>query len=316
MKLTRRDTLELRRPNKIGRYVVKNIEFWLLCLPAIVFFLVFHYWPMFGAIIAFKDFNYSLGILGSKWVGLDNFKFFFMSQDAWRITRNAVGYSLINMTVGTGLYIAVALMLFEITSRKCVKFYQTVMIFPHFMSWVIVGYITHILFSSEFGVLNQIITFFGGESVAWYSTPGVWPFILPITGVWKNVGMSCIMYYAALMGVDGTLYEAATIDGASRWRQTIHISLPALLPMVTILTILSVGTMFYSDFGLYYQIPRDIGVLYPTTDVIDTYVYRGLRTGDMSISSAVGLFQSLVGFLLVILTNAIVKKIEPDNAMF
>ena len=190
------------------------------------------------------------------------------------------------------------------------------MIIPNFMSWVIVSYITYILFSGEHGVLNQLLTFFGFEKVAWYKTPEVWPFILPVVNIWKGVGMSCIMYYAALMGVDAEIYEAAVIDGANRWQQTKAISIPSLVPMITILTIMAVGGIFRGDFGLFYQIPRDVGVLYPTTDIIDTYIYRGLRTGDVGTTSAVGLFQSFVGFVVVILTNYIVKKIEPDNAMF
>lgn len=313
MKSNKSDTKLL---HKASVYFTKNIEFWLLCLPAIAFFIIFHYIPMFGATIAFKDFNYADGIFGSDWIGFENFKFFFMSQDAWRITRNTVGYSLINLTLGTAVYVGIALLLYEITNRKCIKTYQTIMIFPHFMSWVIVGYITHVLFSSEFGVLNKIITVFGGQKINWYSDPKVWPVILPLVNIWKNLGMSCIMYYAALMGIDSQIYEAAKIDGAGRWRQTISITIPELVPMIIIMTILSVGSIFRSDFGLYYQIPRDIGALYPTTDVIDTYVYRGLQGGDVGITAAVGLFQSFVGLVLVVLTNYIVKKIEPDNAMF
>ena len=313
MKSNKSDTKLLR---KASVYFTKNIEFWLLCLPAIAFFIIFHYIPMFGATIAFKDFNYADGIFGSDWIGFENFKFFFMSQDAWRITRNTVGYSLINLTLGTAVYVGIALLLYEITNRKCIKTYQTIMIFPHFMSWVIVGYITHVLFSSEFGVLNKIITVFGGQKINWYSDPKVWPVILPLVNIWKNLGMSCIMYYAALMGIDSQIYEAAKIDGAGRWRQTISITIPELVPMIIIMTILSVGSIFRSDFGLYYQIPRDIGALYPTTDVIDTYVYRGLQGGDVGITAAVGLFQSFVGLVLVVLTNYIVKKVEPDNAMF
>lgn len=313
MKSNKSDTKLL---HKASVYFTKNIEFWLLCLPAIAFFIIFHYIPMFGATIAFKDFNYADGIFGSDWIGFENFKFFFMSQDAWRITRNTVGYSLINLTLGTAVYVGIALLLYEITNRKCIKTYQTIMIFPHFMSWVIVGYITHVLFSSEFGVLNKIITVFGGQKINWYSDPKVWPVILPLVNIWKNLGMSCIMYYAALMGIDSQIYEAAKIDGAGRWRQTISITIPELVPMIIIMTILSVGSIFRSDFGLYYQIPRDIGALYPTTDVIDTYVYRGLQGGDVGITAAVGLFQSFVGLVLVVLTNYIVKKVEPDNAMF
>lgn len=291
-------------------------EFWLLCLPAIVLLLIFNYWPMFGSILAFKDFNYIDGILGSDWIGFDNFEFFFLSKDAWRITRNTIGYSLIRLTIGTVLKITLALLMYQITSKKLIKTYQTIFILPHFMSWVIVSYITYVLLSGEYGVLNQIIRFFGGEGVAWYSEPKYWPFILPIVEQWKGIGMSSLMYYATLVGMDDSIFEAAAIDGAGKWRQITSIIIPSLIPMVTILTILDVGSIFRGDFGLYYQIPRDIGALYPATDVIDTYVFRTMRTGDIGVSSAVGLFQSLVGFVMVILTNYVVKKIEPDNAMF
>ena len=291
-------------------------EFWLLCLPAIICLFIFAYWPMFGAVIAFKDFNYTKGILGSDWIGFDNFKFFFGSQDAWRISRNTIGYAIIQNVLGTISYMALALMMYEITSRRRIKTYQTIFILPHFMSWVVVGYITYILFNTEQGVFNQILAMFGQEKIFWYSEPKYWPFILPTVSIWKGIGMSSLMYYATLVGMDDSIYEAAVIDGANRWQQTIHISVPSLIPMMTILLILSVGSIFRGDFGLFYQIPRDIGALYPTTDVVDTYVYRSLRTGDVGITAAVGLFQSAVGLVVVVLTNAIVKKIEPDNAMF
>ncbi|MBQ4517539.1 MAG: sugar ABC transporter permease [Clostridia bacterium] len=271
---------------------------------------------MFGAVLAFKDYNYAKGIFGSDWVGFDNFKFFFLSQDAWRITRNTLGYAVVFLVTNTVASMAVALLMFEVSSRKAIKTYQTILILPHFMSWVIVGYITYILFNSEQGVLNQLLTVFGQEKIDWYSSPQYWPFILPIVNIWKSVGMSSLMYYATLVGMDDSIYEAAVIDGAGRWRQTISISVPSLIPMMTILTIMNVGGIFRSDFGLFYQITRDVGSLYPTTDVVDTYIYRGLRTGDVGITAAVGLFQSFVGLVLVVFTNWVVKKIEPDNAMF
>ena len=305
----------LKKPSAFKRFF-SCWEFWLLCLPAIIYFILFAYWPMFGAVLAFKDYNYAQGILGSDWAGFDNFKFFFLSQDAWRITRNTLGYAVVFLVTNTVASMAVALLMFEVSSRKAIKTYQTVLILPHFMSWVIVGYITYILFNGEQGVLNQILSFFGQEKIDWYSSPQYWPFILPIVNIWKSVGMSSLMYYATLVGMDDSIYEAAVIDGAGRWRQTISISVPALIPMMTILTIMNVGGIFRSDFGLFYQITRDVGSLYPTTDVVDTYIYRGLRTGDVGITAAVGLFQSFVGLVLVVFTNWVVKKIEPDNAMF
>ncbi|MBE7059237.1 MAG: sugar ABC transporter permease [Ruminococcaceae bacterium] len=294
-----------------------NLELSLLLIPGIILLITFAYIPMLGIIIAFKDYRNNLGIFGSKWVGFKNFKFFFSSQDAWRIGRNTVGYGLMFIITGIIVSVFVAILLYEIKNRIALKFYQTTMILPHFLSWVIVGYITYILLEPNMGVINRIIQNFGGEGKQWYSTPKYWVGILPIVNLWKNVGLKCIMYYAALMGIDDQLFEAAEIDGANRFQQILHITLPSLIPIMTILTILDVGNIIKGDFGLFYTIPRDIGLLYPTTDIIDTYVYRGLRTGDdIGITTAVGLFQSVVGLIMVVGTNKIVKKISPENSLF
>ncbi len=294
-----------------------NAELSALLIPGIILLITFCYIPMFGVIIAFKDYRNNLGIFGSKWVGFQNFKFFFTSQDAWRIARNTVGYGILFIILGIIAAVFVAILLYEVKSRGALKFYQTSMILPHFLSWVIVGYITYILLEPNMGVFNQIIRACGGEGLQWYSEPKYWVFILPLVNLWKNVGLKCIMYYAALMGIDRELFEAAEIDGANRFKQILHITLPSLVPLMVILTILDVGHIIKGDFGLFYTIPRDVGLLYPTTDIIDTYVYRGLRTGDdIGITTAVGLFQSVVGFIMVVGTNLIVKKISPENSLF
>lgn len=294
-----------------------NAELSALLIPGILLLITFMYIPMFGVIIAFKDYRNNLGIFGSKWVGLQNFKFFFTSQDAWRIARNTVGYGILFIILGIIAAVFVAILLYEVRSRAALKFYQTSMILPHFLSWVIVGYITYILLEPNMGIFNQIIRFCGGEGLQWYSEPKYWVFILPLVNLWKNVGLKCIMYYAALMGIDRELFEAAEIDGANRFKQILHITIPSLVPLMVILTILDVGHIIKGDFGLFYTIPRDVGLLYPTTDIIDTYVYRGLRTGDdIGITTAVGLFQSVVGFIMVVGTNLIVKKISPENSLF
>ena len=298
-------------------YKIKdNSELLLLTAPAILFFVIFRYLPMLGIVIAFKDYTYEDGIFGSRWIGFDNFKFFFTSQDAIRITRNTVAYGVTFIIVGMIAAVLVALLLFEIRNRHAVKFYQTAMILPNFMSWVVVGYITYILFNPVLGVLNRGLEAVGLSGVDWYSEPKYWPVILTITNVWKKVGMDSVIYYAALMGVNHELYEAATLDGANVLQKARYISIPEVVPVAVILGILAVGNIFRGDFGLFYQIPRDVGALYPTTDIIDTYVYRGLRTGDMGVTTAVGLFQSVVGVILVVATNAIVKKIEPEQALW
>jgi putative aldouronate transport system permease protein len=317
-----REVKKIKTSNKVSLMpktvvkLIKNFPLLTLAIPGILYFLIFHYIPMFGAIIAFKEYNYEQGILGSEWVGFENFKFFFQSQDAMRITVNTVGYGFVFIIVGVISAVTVALLLFEVKNKGAIKYYQTTMILPNFLSWVIVGYITYTLFNQNLGIFNQILRGIGLQEVNWYSDPKVWPVILTLTNIWKLVGMNCIMYYASLMAIDEQIFEAATIDGASRIKQIWHISIPSLIPLIAILSILNLGNIFRGDFGLFYQIPRDVGLLYPTTDVIDTYIYRGLKNGDIGISSAVGLFQSVVGFATIIVANTIVKKVNPDYSLY
>ncbi len=302
--------------NRAWKRFVENIDLTLLAVPGIIAYIIWHYLPMFGIVIAFKRFNPNLGILESKWVGFKNFEFFFTSQDALRITTNTVGYGIVFMITGIICAVALALILFEIKNIIALKAYQTIIIIPHFLSWVIAGYISYILLNPSIGVANQFLVWIGADPIQWYTETKYWPFILTFANIWKHVGMSCIVYYAALMGIDNSLFEAATIDGANKWQQKWHISIPSLIPLMVILSILSIGNIFRGDFGLFYQISRDVGTLYPVTDIIDTYVYRGLRTGDISITAAVGFFQSFVGLLMVLGTNAIVKKIDPERSLF
>ena len=294
-----------------------NWELLLLCLPAVACYIIFAYVPMIGLVLPFKNYKYNLGLFGSKWVGLKNFNFLFKSVDLWRITRNTVAYSLAFLVVGSIVNIGIALLLFEIKKRRsALKVYQTIITFPNFMSWVIVGFITYAIFNPSLGIMNQIIRSLGGTGVDVYSSPAYWPFIIVFVNTWKGLGMGSMMYLANLLGIDGSLYEAATIDGANRWQQTKYISIPSIIPLWTIMTILAVGGMFRGDFGLFYQIPRNVGLLYETTDIIDTFVYRGLQTNNYGQSSAVGFIQSLLGLICVGGTNWIVSKISPENAMF
>ena len=301
------------RKTQLFRY---NANLFLLALPAVLFFFVFCYVPMFGVIIAFKEYRYDAGILGSKFIWFDNFRYFFTSQDAWRLTRNTVGYALAFIATGTSLSVAAALLLFELKSRRMVKFYQTAMVLPRFLSWVIVGFITYIVFQPDIGVADQIVVLFGGKQISWYAEKAYWPFILVAVNLWKGIGMSSVMYYAVLVGVDESLFEAAEIDGASKLQKILHVSVPALIPLTVILLILSIGGLFRGDFGLFYQIPRDVGTLYPVTDIIDTYVYRGLRGGNIAVTAAVGLFQSLVGLVLIVVANSVVRRISPENSLY
>ena len=304
---------QIRKRKKLTTYELQMYS--LLVIPLLLVF-VFSYLPMGGIIIAFKDYKYNLGIFGSQWVGFDNFKFFFVSDAFARITWNTLSMNFLFIVLGHAAAVFIAILLFELKSRLSTKVFQTVMITPHFVSWVIAAYIVY-AFLNSYGVANTIIKSMGGQPIDWYTKPEYWPFILVICNLWKHIGMNSVMYYAGLMGIDSTLFEAAEIDGANKVQITKNIILPLLVPMMTILIILAIGGIFRADFGLFYNVPRNVGLLYKTTDVIDTYIFRAMRElGDMGMSSAVGLLQSVVGFAMVMLTNSISKKINPDNALF
>lgn len=309
----------------LGRFlkdIGKNIAMLLMVLPATVWFLLFSYLPMAGMIIAFKEYRYSrdgflASIMNSEWVGLANFKFLFSTNDAYIITRNTVLYNLFFIVLGLVIAVAMAIMLAEIANKRLAKMYQTGMFLPYFLSWVIVGYFLFSFLSMDKGVVNQVLAWFDIDPVNWYSDPTYWPIIIVVVFLWKSVGYSSVIYLAAIMGIDKSLYEAAMIDGANKWQQIRNVTLPMLTPLMTILTLLAIGKIFYADFGLFYQVPRDSGTLYSVTNVIDTYVYRGLKTtGEIGMSTAAGLYQSLVGFILVITSNGIVRRFNKDNALF
>lgn len=308
------------KKKRISKRVFKeNLELGALTLPVIILLALFSYWPMFGIILAFKNYKIPKGIFGSDWVNpiFKHFEFFLGSQDAFRVTRNTLGLNLLFILAGTLCAVAFAILLYEIKKATYVKVYQTFAIIPTFLSWVAVSYIVYGLLDTEKGLINQIIRLFGGENVPWYTSPTYWPIILTIVYVWHNVGIDCIVYYASLMGIDEELYEAAELDGAGKWQKIRYISIPHLKPIVIMMTILAVGKIFRADFGLFYNVTRNVGQLYPTTDVIDTYVFRALMVkGNFGMSSAAALIQSVVCLITIVATNAIVKKIEPDNALF
>lgn len=300
----------------------KNRAWLLMVLPGTIWLLVFSYLPMFGTVLAFKNFKISPGgfiqsLINSDWVGFDNFKFLFTSGDAFRITRNTVLYNLVFIVLGLVFAVFVAITLNEIANKKLAKIYQTSMLFPHFLSWVIVSYFVFSFLSVDKGMMNSMLGVFGIEPISWYSEPDKWPGILIFMNVWKGVGYGSIVYLAAIVGIDKTYFEAATIDGASKWQQIKNITIPLLIPLMIILTIMAIGGIFRSDFGLFYQVPRNSAILYPVTDVIDTYIYKGLMNmGNIGMSTAAGLYQSLVGFVLIMITNRIVKKIDPEYGLF
>lgn len=291
---------------------------WLMALPGIIYLLLNNYLPMFGTIIAFKNINYSKGIWKSDWVGFKNFEYLFSTSDAFIITRNTLLYNTVFIVITLICSVSLAIMLNEVRKQLAKKFYQSALLLPYFLSAVIVAYLVYSLLSSEYGFLNKIVLpIFGQDPVSWYNEPKYWPYILVIVNTWKGVGYSCVIYIAAIVGIDNEYYEAAKIDGASKWQQIRHITVPLLMPIITTMVLLSIGRIFYADFGLFYQVPLDSGMLLPVTNVIDTYVYRGLlQLGDLGMSSAAGLYQSLVGFVLVLVSNAIVRKFNRDQALF
>ncbi|WP_195573751.1 ABC transporter permease [Paenibacillus sp. 1001270B_150601_E10] len=299
-----------------------NKVFLLMVLPGALWFLFFSYIPMFGTVIAFKDYRigrdgFLSSLMQSEWVGFKNFEYLFSTNDAYIITRNTILYNVVFIILGLVCSVAMAIILSEIVNKRLAKVYQTGMFLPHFLSWVIVGYFTFSFLSVDKGVLNQFLVWIGQDPISWYSEAKYWPYILVFLNIWKGIGYSSVVYLAAIVGIDKTYYEAAMIDGANKWQQIRHITIPSISTLMTILTLLAVGRIFYADFGLFYQIPRDSGPLYSVTNVIDTYVYRGLKvTGDISMSTAAGLYQSFVGFILVMTSNWIVRKFNKENALF
>lgn len=304
------------------KHLYDNRVWLVMVLPGTIWFLLLAYLPMAGNILAFKDFRYHPdgfieSIRTSEWVGWENFQFLFSTSDAWIITRNTVLYNAVFIVVGLILAVALAILLSQLVNRKLAKIYQTGMLFPHFLSWVVVSYYVFTFLSMDRGLANTILGFFNIPPISWYNEPAYWPFVLTFINFWKGVGFASIVYLAAIAGINRDYYEAAMIDGANKWQQIKHVTLPALMPLIVILTILDIGKIFSADFGLFYQVPRDSGTLYSVTNVIDTYVYRGLmQMGDISMTTAAGLYQAFVGFLLVLLTNYIAKKIDPDYALF
>ena len=308
--------LELNKKKRFT-YLKKNLPLLALTIPGMLYLLINNYFPMFGVFIAFKDLDYSKGIFGSDWCGLKNFEFLFRTSEAGRMIRNTILYNLVFIILGTVLAVLVALLMSEITHMTISKFYQGSMILPNLISMVIVSYIVYAFLSPETGLLNAVIKSFGGEPISWYSKKEAWPFILVIVQMWKTVGYNSIVYIAAITGIDPSLYEAARIDGAGKFKQIFRVTLPQLKPMITLMILMSCGRIFSSDFGLFYQVPQNSGALYSVTQTIDTYVYRGLmQLGDVGMSSAAGLFQSVVGFLFVFGANAIVRATNKENALF
>lgn len=297
--------------------IKKNPFSYGLLLPAMLFVFIFGYMTYPYMIIAFKKFNYQLGVWGSEWSGIDNFVFFFKSTVAARVIWNTLYLNLLFIITGTVMSVALAIMLNEIRLRMFVRVSQTFMLLPYYLSWVVIAYMLQAVFSNKNGLMNNILSFLGQKKISWYTRPELWPAILVVMRIWKGAGMNAIIFLAAITGIDESIYEAAMVDGATRGQRIRKITLPLILPTVSIMTLLSIGKIMYGDFGMIYALIGDNGVLYPTTDIIDTYVFRVLRqTGDPSQAMAIGLFQSVIGFIMVYSSNALVKHKLGGGALF
>ena len=296
----------------------KYIPLYVMALPAITYLIINNYLPLYGMQIAFRELDYAKGVFSGDFVGLKNFEFLFASNDAWIMVRNTVLYNLLFISFGTTFGITVAILFAEIKSKIAVRLYQSAVLIPHFMSMVIVSYLTFAFLSSENGFINNtILRILGVDAVSWYATPKYWPFILLFINTWKGIGYSILMYTARLLTISDEYYEAAKLDGATKWQQIRNITLPLLKPAIIMMLILSIGRMFYSDFGLFYQIPMNSGALYSVTQTIDTYSFRALMSlGNITMSSATGVFQSAVGFVLIVIANWVVGRFSRDNALF
>jgi putative aldouronate transport system permease protein len=296
----------------------KNLPLFLITIPGLTYLIINNYIPMLGIFIAFKKIDYAKGLFASPWCDLDNFKFLFQTNDAWIMIRNTVLYNLVFIVIGTLCAVFIAILMSEVTKYFCSKFFQAGIILPNLVSMVIVAYLVYAFLNPETGLINNmILKAADNQGVNWYTKKDYWPFILVIVQMWKSAGYSSIVYIASIAGIDRGLYEAARLDGAGKLKQIFSITLPLLKPTIILMVLMSVGKLFNSDFGLFYQVPMNSGVLFNVTQTIDTYVYRGLMTNsNIGMSSAAGLFQSIIGFCLVITANAIVRKRNAENALF
>lgn len=303
------------------KYIAKwrrYLPLYLMLLPGVVYIFINNYIPMAGLIIAFEKYDYKLGMFHSPKIGLSNFTYLFATRDALNITRNTLLYNAVFIILGNILAITIAILLNDVKNKKGKKIYQTLILIPYLISTVIVSYIVYGFLNTQNGFINNsILEPLGANPVAWYSQPQYWPFIIVFVYLWKNFGYSSIIYFATVVGIDKTYYEAAVIDGATKWQQIRHVTLSSLKPTIITLVLMSVGRIFYSDFGLFYQVPMNSGALIDVTNTIDTYVYRGLTTlNNLGMSAAAGFYQSIIGFALVLAANLIVRRFSRENALF
>lgn len=303
---------------KKSRKIRKNmLLLYLMVLPGVAYIFINNYLPLPGLVIAFKRFNYSKGIWQSDWCGFKNFTYLFKTNEALKIAKNTLLYNLAFIFFGNFLAVVIAIMLTYVRSQFSKNVYQTVILIPYLISITVVSFIVYAFLGQQSGYLNTVLQNMGKNGISWYTQAGYWPYILIFVYLWKNFGYTSILYYATAIGIDSTLYEAAMLDGAGRFRQILHVTLPGLKKTIIIMVLLQVGKVFYSDFGLFYQVPMRSGLIASTTDTIDVFVYRSLsQLNDIGRASAAGFLQSVLGFILILIVNAIVKKIDEESALF
>ena len=318
-----RPASDLRTSGRFSR-MKKTLVLLSMVAPGAIWLLLLRYLPMGGIILAFKNYKiypqnptFLNNLIHSKWVGLDNFKFLFTTNDSWIMIRNTLAYNIVFIILGVIIPVAFAIMMSELSRKFVAKTYQTLMFFPYFLSWVVVSYFLNAFIDAQYGLIPMAQRAAGETPLSWYTTTGPWPYIIVFSNLWKNVGYSTVLYLAAITGIDQTQYEAAAIDGASKWQQILHVTLPNLRTMIAILFILNVGKIFNADFGLFWNVPMQNGALFSVTQVVDTYIYRVLmNTGNIGQSTAAGLLQNVVGFVCILGANALVKKIDSDSTLF
>lgn len=312
----------IKKKYKRSRWTRDDTELTLLALPTIVWYVLFCFLPMFGLIIAFKDYvvtdgskGFIYNLLTSEWVGTRNFEFFFNSQDAWIIIRNTMGYNILFLVINIVFPVLLAILINQLYSKRCAKVYQTAMFLPYFMSWLVVSYFVYAFLSSNLGLVNHLLENFGMEPIQWYQRADVWPWLLIFLNTWKSMGYNMVVYLATITGIDSTFYEAAIIDGATKWQQTKYITLPIMKTIIIIMFIMNVGRIFYSDFGLFFQVPRGASSLYNVVTTIDVYLYNAVATSTIGNASAIAFLQSILGCITILIANGIVRKIDPESAM-
>ena len=305
----------VKKPKK--KKAAYYLPFYVMAVPGMLYLIANNFMPLYGMLLAFKKLDVRAGIWGSKWVGFSNFRFLFNSNTAFTIIRNTLLYNIAFIVLGTAIAVTLAILLNEVRNKAASRLYQSLLLIPYILSWVLASYLAYAFLAQDVGLINGFLKMLGKPSINWYSTQKYWPFILFFVYIWKNVGYMLIIFYSSIVSISGDYFEAATIDGGTKWQQIRYITLPLIRSTVVTMVILSLGRIANSDFGLFYQIPKNSGALYIVTQTIDVYVYNALmRNNDFSMSAAASVFQSVVGFVFIVAANIVVRRYSKEDALF